>query len=500
MTKRKQVILLMTDTTRFDMLGCYGNSGMKTPNLDALAEDGIRFEHAYTCQPVCGPARSAIFTGTFPHSCGGFTNSYALGANVKTVGQRLRDNGIHTAYIGKYHLDGGDYFGLGRCPDGWDEEYWYDMRMYLNELTPEERVRSRQSGQNEGITEDFLYANRVCRRAVDFLSRYGTEDFFLVASLDEPHGPSLCPEPFASMYQDYEFPKRPNVYDTLDGKPDYQKVWAGERRFADRDQVKIKAPSFFGCNSYADYELGKVIRAAKQYAPDALIIYTSDHGDALQSHCLWSKGPAAYDEVARIPLIISGGKKGAVAEAPVSHINLVPTILEYMGLPIPKLMEGRSILPMLENPDLDINHEIYLEFTRYEVDHDGFGGFRPMRTVFDGRHKLSIHLLDRVDELYDLKSDPYEMKNLIFDEAHYEKAKELHEKLLNWMNETRDPFRGYDWERRAWRRDAREASWDYTGYTRQRENEEYEPRQLDYSTGLEMVEASRPKAQLKPGK
>ncbi len=66
MTKRKQVILLMTDTTRFDMLGCYGNSGMKTPNLDALAEDGIRFEHAYTCQPVCGPARSAIFTGTFP--------------------------------------------------------------------------------------------------------------------------------------------------------------------------------------------------------------------------------------------------------------------------------------------------------------------------------------------------------------------------------------------------------------------------------------------------
>ena len=115
-------------------------------------------------------------------------------------------------------------------------------------------------------------------------------------------------------------------------------------------------------------------------------------------------------------------------------------------------------------------------------------------------YRLRIKTLDRVDELYDLKSDPYEMKNLIFDEAHYEKAKELHEKLLNWMNETRDPFRGYDWERRAWRRDAREASWDYTGYTRQRENEEYEPRQLDYSTGLEMVEASRPKAKLKPGK
>ena len=79
------------------------------------------------------------------------------------------------------------------------------------------------------------------------------------------------------MYQNYEFPKKPNVYDTLDGKPDYQKVWAGKSRFADRDQVKIKEPSFFGCNSYADYELGKVIRAAKQYAPDAMIISCSNH-------------------------------------------------------------------------------------------------------------------------------------------------------------------------------------------------------------------------------
>lgn len=100
------------------MLGCYGNPDMRTPCLDAIAENGIRYENAYSCQPVCGPARSAIFTGTFPHSNGSIANSVPLGDNVKTLGQRLRDNGIHTAYIGKYHLDGGDYFGLGRCPDG----------------------------------------------------------------------------------------------------------------------------------------------------------------------------------------------------------------------------------------------------------------------------------------------------------------------------------------------------------------------------------------------
>ena len=114
---KKQIILLMTDATRQDMVGCYGNPDMHTPNLDRLAENGVRYQNAYTCQPVCGPARSALFTGTYPHSNGSFANCIPLGANVKTIGQRLTDNGIRTAYIGKWHLDGGDYFGLGTCPE-----------------------------------------------------------------------------------------------------------------------------------------------------------------------------------------------------------------------------------------------------------------------------------------------------------------------------------------------------------------------------------------------
>ena len=145
---KKQIILLMTDTTRKDMVGCYGNKKMFTPNLDALAQEGIRYENAYTCQPVCGPARSAIFTGTFPHSNGMVTNGVPLGANVKTIGQRLTDNGIKCGYIGKWHLDGGDYFGLGCCPEGWDADYWYDMKCYLNELSENERVCSRQPNES----------------------------------------------------------------------------------------------------------------------------------------------------------------------------------------------------------------------------------------------------------------------------------------------------------------------------------------------------------------
>ena len=150
MTKKKQVIFLMTDTTRKDMLGCY-NPNMHTPNLDRLAAEGIRYENAYTCQPVCGPARSAIFTGTFPHTNGMVTNSIALGDNVKTIGQRLSDHGIDCGYIGKWHLDGSDYFGNGRCPDGWKDDYWYDMRRYLEELSEEDRIKSMQNALEAGL-------------------------------------------------------------------------------------------------------------------------------------------------------------------------------------------------------------------------------------------------------------------------------------------------------------------------------------------------------------
>jgi len=497
LAEKRQVVFLMTDTQRKDMLGCYGNPDMKTPNLDRLAAGGIRFDRAYTCQPVCGPARSAIFTGTYPHSNGVWGNCMPLGDNVKTVGQRLRDNGVHTAYIGKWHLDGGDYFGLGRCPDGWDERYWYDMRCYLEELTPEERYASRQpeTMAKQGVAKEFTYAHRCSERALDFLSKSGGEDFFLVVSYDEPHHPHLCPEPYASMYKDYEFPKRPNVWDTLEDKPAHHRVWAGDSLAEDKDALKIKNPYYFGCNSFADYEIGRVLDAVDAYAPDALVIYTSDHGDMLCSHSISNKGPVMYQEITNIPLLVRWpgvAPHGAVCTDMVSHIDLTPTILEAMGLPEPKLLEGESILGLLNHPKTAKARDVFMEFGRYEIDHDGFGGFQLVRAVCDGHYKLVVNLLTS-DELYDLEQDPYEMKNLIEDSGYRAIRDKLHDRLLAWMNDTRDPFRGYYWERRPWRINAHPATWDSTGMTRQRENEEYEPRQLNYSTGLPMTEAVRVK-------
>lgn len=145
-----------------------------------------------------------------------------LSDNVQSIGQRLSDAGVHIAYVGKWHLDGGDYFGLGRCPKGWDEDYWYDMKCFLDELTPEERYRIRQieSIEKYNITEDMTYGHRCADRAVDFIEKHKDEDYFLVMSLDEPHGPHICPKKYVDLYKDYEIPVKENMKDILEDKPD----------------------------------------------------------------------------------------------------------------------------------------------------------------------------------------------------------------------------------------------------------------------------------------
>jgi arylsulfatase A-like enzyme len=491
---KKQVILIMTDTTRKDMLGCYGNPKMITPNLDKLAEEGIKYENAYSAQPVCGPARSAIFTGTFPHTNGMVTNSIAMGDNVKTIGQRLKDNGIHCGYVGKWHLDGADYFGLGRCPEGWDEEYWYDMKCYLDELTDEERVKSRkpETSYEDWLTEDFTYAHRCANRAVDFLNRYKDQEFFLTLSYDEPHGPCICPAPYNTMYEGFKFNDNPNFQDDLSKKPLMQQLWAGDA--INQPMEMINKPSkqlalFLGCNTFVDYEIGRVMEVINKYMPDALVIFTSDHGDMLGAHRLQMKNAVAYKEIANIPLIVRGGEKGKTINYPASHIDIAPTVLEYMGIPIPKLLEGKSMLKQINDTSIRINDAVFTEFTRYEADHDGFGGLQMMRAISTERYKLVINLLDS-DEFYDMEQDPYEVSNLIYNEDYKEIRNKLHDRLLENMNETRDLYRGYQWACRKWRED-KKPSWANDGYTRQRENEEYEPRQLDYDTGLTMIEAVR---------
>lgn len=496
---KKQFIFIMTDTQRKDMVGIYNpDMELHTPNLDKLAMNGLRYERAYTCQPVCGPARSTIFTGTYPHTNGMISNGMSLTQQTKSIGQRLDNKGIHCGYIGKWHLDGGDYFGDGKCPDSWDKDYWYDMRNYMDEMTQEERLQSRvfdSCFKDDGIEETFTYAFKCTEKAIDFMENHKDEDYLLVVSYDEPHHPFLAPKEYFEPFTDKKLFDKKNMKMDILSLPEHIQIWAEKAGQVEGDDTF----GLLGCNSFVDHEIGRLMDCIEESASDALVVYTSDHGDSLNSHGIHMKGPAMYEEITNIPLIIKNpqiNRRNEVSFEATSHIDIVPTMMDYFNVEVPKSMYGKSLLDEWNGAKSDSDGQndsrAYIEFTRYEVDHDGFGGYQPIRCVVEGDYKLVINLMTQ-DELYHLGEDPEELNNLILNVNHVKTRNRLHDEILNWMNETRDPYRGYYWEQRPWRGDARKATWDYTGMTRQRITEAGEVKQLDYSTGYEIAEFVRVK-------
>ncbi|NLB38456.1 MAG: sulfatase-like hydrolase/transferase [Clostridiales bacterium] len=366
------------------------------------------------------------------------------------------------------------------------------MKTYLDELTDEEKVRSRKANPMETpIEESFTFGYRVTQRALKFIKAHKDQDFFLVVSYDEPHDPGLCPEPYASMYKDVELEKTPAYSDDLQNKPALQRYWGARNMTEQAEQRPVKPARLLGCNSFVDDLLGRVMDAARTLTPDALRLFTSDHVDAIGAHRLFAKGPSIYDEIARVPLIMEGPgvPAGAVYEHAVSHIDLPATVLDWFHLPRPAMLEGRSLLPQVGDPALPTGRPAFVEFGRYEIDHDGFGGFQPMRAAVTDTWRLALHVLD-TDELYNTADDPYCLNNRINDPSCQSERNALHDQIIDWMNATRDPFRGYQWQARPWRA-SKQPSWDMEGYTRQRENDPGEYRQRDYGTGLPMEKATR---------
>jgi len=481
----------MTDTQGANIIGTYGHPELGTHNIDRLAQTGIKFSRAYTTCPLCTPARAGLFTGIYSHTSGPWTNNLPLGDNIQTMGQRFQDNGYRTAFIGKWHLDGHDYFGTGICPPGWEDEYWYDGKRYLDELT-ENEITLWRSGlgsldklRENDVQPEFTWARRVSDRAIRFLEDQSEEPFVLVVSYDEPHGPFTCPPEYAAKFADYGYPIGPGADDTLEGKPTHQKEWAASTTRRLRDG-RLHHPLYFGCNSFVDSEIGRVIDAAHQLAPEnTYIIFTSDHGDMLGAHGLMGKGPAMYQEITWMPLLIeqpNGLQAGTVNNTTVSHVDLLPTMLELAGIQVPPILEGVSIVPQLQGVE-DPQKSVAIEFQRYEIEHDSWGGFQPVRCIVQGAHKLVINLL-YTDELYDLDQDPAENVNLIEHPDYVALRDALHDRLLDWMYEKRDPFRGPVWERRPWRETRR---FQWKGKFRPRPADGYAPQVRDYDTGLPTI-------------
>ncbi|MDQ3702800.1 MAG: sulfatase-like hydrolase/transferase [Chloroflexota bacterium] len=249
-----------------------------------------------------------------------------------------------------------------------------------------------------------------------------------------------------------------------------------------------------------DGEIGRVIDAVDRLAPeDTWILFTSDHGEMMGAHGINSKGATVYEEMANIPLMVRpprgqlAQRAGARVRATSSHADVLPTLLDLAGAPIPDALEGGTLAPLLrgeagiDNPE----RSAFVVFHRYELPGDGQGGFTPMRAIVKGDRKLALHLLD-TDELYDRAGDPHELHNRIDDQAHARQRDALHDELLDWMYRLRDPFRSPAWERRPWRD---RASWRLTwqgGWSGERQGWEdgYAPSRLNYRTGLPLEDGS----------
>lgn len=488
---RPSFVFVMTDTQGANVLGGYTGRDLGTENLDRLAARGTRFDRGYTTCPVCTPARGAIFTGLHPTVNGAFANNLAPGDNIRHMGQYFRAAGYRTAYVGKWHLAGLDYFDTGICPDGWQEDYWYDGRRYLDDLTDRETelwrrgLRSVEDLRKHDITSEFTWAHRCTDRAVRFLERAEEDPFVLVVSYDEPHGPATCPPDYVERFAGYEHPIGPAAHDDLKDKPQHHRRWA-ESCGLKLEASSVRRPRYFGCNSYVDDQIGRVLDAVERHAPpDTWVIYTSDHGDMFGAHRITGKGPAMYEEICRIPFIIrppEEARRAEVVREPVSHVDLLPTMLELAGADVPPLLHGRSLAGVLRGEAPDLGRAVSVQFTRFSINHDGWGGYQPIRCIVRGDEKLVVNLL-YTDELYNLAEDPAEMHNLIGNPDWAETRNALHDLLLERMAAMRDPFRGPCWARRPWRKDV-EVEWDRR-ISRERPDDGFMPTTRAYDTGWE---------------
>lgn len=468
MSQIPDIVFIVTDTQGREMISSYvDRPGVKTPFIDRLASQGVLFENAFTTCPLCTPARSSWFTGLHPNRSGAWTNDIPIGQHIPMLADLLRDQGYSSHYVGKWHLDAAGYDGAGKADGGFEPDTWYDLTNFYDEVG--RQGINRFGGWNKGLhDETFCFAHRVADRAIDVLraSQNNEPPLFLTVSFDEPHGPYICPPPFRGQFLQQDIYKPPTFGHSLAGKPRLQQDYA--RFLADQRPTPETYPGYYhryyDCNSYVDYEIGRVLEAVEQHcSPNTVVIFTSDHGDHLGAFGLCAKGPTMYDYTTAVPLIIKAPQltPGNRREpGVVSSVDIWATILDLAGLnpddrdrfPERKGYSGRSLVPVLTQQTNTVRDTVIMEYNRFGEKFHQVGGLYPIRCIRTQDWKLSINLFD-TDELYDMTNDPEEAINRIEDPRLTAIRVDLHDRLLAWQEQTRDLFRGPIWAKRAWRSD-----------------------------------------------
>jgi arylsulfatase A-like enzyme len=476
---RPNIIFIFTDQHRLSAVGAYGPTPCKTPNIDTLADDGVKFEYAYTTCPVCSPARATVMTGQYPHTHGILSNVHNLGSSVheledrpSLLSRRLESAGYSLGYSGKWHLgsDADTAYGGSNKPSlprnigfegqnfpghGNGGHRFPEYREYLSRNgfvrhlaewthpTPRFLPAGKEECPIEATVPYFLAQNTI--NMIDEFRKRG-RPFFIWHNFWGPHGPYYAPAEFADMYRDVDIPEWPNYRwpSRMIPGPHHNKIsplheelsweaWATLIRY------------YYAFTSLIDAQIGRILDHLRSSGilENTLVIFTADHGETLGSHGgLCDKGWHHFEETHRIPLIMrfpGAGHRGRVIEQFASLADIYPTILDTASMegapgepPKAPGIHGCSLLPLIEGTAASWRESVVTEF----------GGVNQLactqRTIRRRNIKYGYNCCNE-DELYDLDSDPTETVNLIRDPLYRETADRMRTHLIDWMEETRDP-------------------------------------------------------------
>ena len=382
---RWNLLLVTFDTTRADHLGCYGNATIQTPNLDRLAREGIRFTRAYATIPLTLPSHTTIMTGRYPLAHGVRDNGlFQVAPQQLTLAELLRDQGYRTgAAVGGFPLVA--RYGLDQ---GFD---FYDDRL----STEEEDPQGHRLPRRRDIFFEDRRAGLVNEALFGWLERRSRQPFCAWIHYYDPHQPQAPPPPYDALYAD----------DPYDGEI-----------------------------AYADDSLGAVLQRLREMGvyERTLIAVTADHGEGLEEHSELTHAMLAYDSTLHVPLLlrIPGGPHGRVIEQRVSHVDLLPTVLEALQVAAPRGLQGRSLLPLLNGAAAArdfAERPTYAETLSPRFSH----GWSELRALYRDRYKY-IH--GARPELFDLIADPGERVSLIG--ARPELARDLRDRLLRFVGQS----------------------------------------------------------------
>ncbi len=449
MKRKPNIVFILTDDQGAWAMGCAGNRDVKTPNLDRLAAEGVRFDEFYCASPVCSPARASLVTGKMP-SCHGvqdwiergnvdaykFPHMSALDgfdmsdraidylAGHRTYMEVLAESGYTCALSGKWHL--GDNAAKKKGFDKWYTIGRGGCSYYHPDICDEGDMSIGQGYITDLITERSL-------RYIDELS--GSEKpFYLSVHYTAPHSPWEAqehPEEYRQLYADCEFTGTPD----LPIHPNQIRTCPiGDTKEKRRENLT----GYYAAISSMDAGVGKILDKLKEkeLADDTIVIFTADNGMNMGHHGIWGKGngtypPNMYDSSVKVPLIIripdmGEGEKGMVCHNMASQYDIFPTILELAGCEwIPEPMQpGKSMVPMIREPGAAARESV--------VVYDEYG---KTRMIKKGKYKLVYRYGGEPCEFYDMASDPDEEKNLYGDEAYASVISLMKEELESWFKQ-----------------------------------------------------------------